>query len=56
MERKNGCCYAFAFGRIRIWASKELADCRQAYRMQFLLRDDILWIVKIGHRDGFYED
>ena len=26
------------------------------YRMQFMLRDNILWIVKIGHRDGFYED
>ena len=30
MERKNGYCYAFAFRRIRIWASKELADCRQS--------------------------
>ncbi|MGC9258590.1 MAG: type II toxin-antitoxin system RelE family toxin [Phycisphaerae bacterium] len=26
------------------------------YRMQFVLRDNILWIEKIGHRDGFYED
>ncbi len=26
------------------------------YRLQLLLRDGILWIEKIGHRDGFYED
>ncbi len=26
------------------------------YRVQFILRDGILWIEKIGHRDGFYED
>ncbi len=26
------------------------------YRLQLFLRDGILWIEKIGHRDGFYED
>lgn len=26
------------------------------YRVQFALRDGILWIEKIGHRDGFYKD
>ena len=26
------------------------------YRVQFFLRNNILWIEQIGHRDGFYED
>lgn len=26
------------------------------YRVQFALRGGILWIEKIGHRDGFYKD
>ncbi len=26
------------------------------YRVQFVVRQNVLWIEKIGHRDGFYED
>ena len=26
------------------------------YRVQFFLRNNILWIEQIGHRDGLYED
>ncbi len=26
------------------------------YRVQFYIRQNILWIEKIGHRDGFYGD
>ncbi|MGC9260147.1 MAG: type II toxin-antitoxin system RelE family toxin [Phycisphaerae bacterium] len=26
------------------------------YRVQFYVRHNILWIEKIGHRDGFYGD
>ncbi|EQD39285.1 plasmid stabilization system protein [mine drainage metagenome] len=26
------------------------------YRVQFYVRQNILWIEKIGHRDGFYGD
>lgn len=26
------------------------------YRLRFVLRHNVLWIEKIGHRDGFYED
>ncbi|MGC8553576.1 MAG: type II toxin-antitoxin system RelE family toxin [Phycisphaerae bacterium] len=26
------------------------------YRVQFAMRDQVLWIEKIGHRDGFYEE